>query len=291
MPLRHTLLALAVVLVWGVNFVVIDVGLADVPPFVFLALRFALVAVPAVFFVKPPKVPWWKLALLSLFMSFGQFALLYLAIAVGMPAGLASLVLQAQVVFTIVLGAVVLRERPSPRQIVGVGIGVAGLAIVGATHGQGAPLLPLLLTVAAGLSWGIGNIVSRTAKGASGLSIVVWGALFVPIPALLMALLVDGPEGVAAGIAAISLPALASTAYTVVLATLVAYTIWNTLLGLHAPAKVAPFTLLVPFVGILSAWLLLGEEPGIGELVGGAVMIAGLAVATLRLRRRPAPVG
>lgn len=291
MPLRHTLLALAVVLIWGVNFVVIDVGLADVPPFVFLALRFALVAVPAVFFVKPPKVPWWKLALLSVFMSFGQFALLYLAIAVGMPAGLASLVLQAQVVFTIVLGAVVLRERPSPRQIVGVGIGVAGLAIVGGTHGQGAPLLPLLLTVAAGLSWGIGNIVSRTAKGASGLSIVVWGALFVPIPALLMALLVDGPEGVAAGIAAISLPALASTAYTVVLATLVAYTIWNTLLGLHAPAKVAPFTLLVPFVGILSAWLLLGEEPGIGELVGGAVMIAGLAVATLRLRRRPAPVG
>lgn len=291
MPLRHTLLALAVVLIWGVNFVVIDVGLADVPPFVFLALRFALVAVPAVFFVKPPTVPWWKLALLSVFMSFGQFALLYLAIAVGMPAGLASLVLQAQVVFTIVLGAVVLRERPSGRQIVGVGIGVAGLAIVGGTHGQGAPLLPLLLTVAAGLSWGIGNIVSRTAKGASGLSIVVWGALFVPIPALLMALLVDGPEGVAAGIAAISLPALASTAYTVVLATLVAYTIWNTLLGLHAPAKVAPFTLLVPFVGILSAWLLLGEEPGIGELVGGAVMIAGLAVATLRLRRRPAPVG
>jgi len=291
MPLRHTLLALAVVLIWGVNFVVIDVGLADVPPFVFLALRFALVAVPAVFFVKPPTVPWWKLALLSVFMSFGQFALLYLAIAVGMPAGLASLVLQAQVVFTIVLGAVVLRERPSPRQIVGVGIGVAGLAIVGAPHGQGAPLLPLLLTVAAGLSWGIGNIVSRTAKGASGLSIVVWGALFVPIPALLMALLVDGPEGVAAGIAAISLPALASTAYTVVLATLVAYTIWNTLLGLHAPAKVAPFTLLVPFVGILSAWLLLGEEPGVGELVGGAVMIAGLAVATLRLRRRPVPVG
>jgi O-acetylserine/cysteine efflux transporter len=291
MPLRHTLLALAVVLIWGVNFVVIDVGLADVPPFVFLALRFALVAVPAVFFVKPPTVPWWKLALLSVFMSFGQFALLYLAIAVGMPAGLASLVLQAQVVFTIVLGAVVLRERPSPRQIVGVGIGVAGLAIVGATHGQGTPLLPLLLTVAAGLSWGIGNIVSRTAKGASGLSIVVWGALFVPIPALLMALLVDGPEGVAAGIAAISPPALASTAYTVVLATLVAYTIWNTLLGLHAPAKVAPFTLLVPFVGILSAWLLLGEEPGVGELVGGAVMIAGLAVATLRLRRRPVPVG
>ena len=126
-------------------------------------------------------------------MSFGQFGLLYLAMAIGMPAGLAALVLQAQVIFTILIAWAVLRERASGQQLIGAAIGTAGLVIVGWGFGANAPLVPLLVTVAAALSWAIGNVIARAAKVQSGLSLVVWSALVVPVPCLAVSMLVDGP--------------------------------------------------------------------------------------------------
>ncbi|NQX28365.1 EamA family transporter [Microbacteriaceae bacterium VKM Ac-2854] len=282
MTRRDTLLALLVVLLWGVNFVVIDAGLADVPPLLLLTLRFTVVALPAVFFIRKPDAPWRVIVGVGLFMSLGQFALLYLALHLGMPAGLASLVLQTQIVFTVVIAAVVLRERPSRRQVLGLGIGVAGLAVVMLAHGVVAPWLPLLVTVAAALSWAIGNVIGRGAKGASGLSLVVWSALVVPIPAFALALVVDGPPTIFAALGTLSPAAILSTLYTVVFASFVSYGIWNSLLAKHPAAQVVPFALLIPVVGVLAAWLFQGEVPTVLELVGGAVMVIGLAVATVR---------
>jgi O-acetylserine/cysteine efflux transporter len=291
-PIKDALLAVVVAVIWGMNFVVIDEGLGDLPPLLFVAMRFVVVLIPAVFLVARPNVPWRTLATVGLFLGVGQFGLLYTALAAGMPAGLASLVLQAQVLFTVALAALRLHERPTARQIVGTVIGAFGLAIVASGRSAETPLLGLLLSLAAALSWAMGNIASRRAAVASGLSMTVWSALFVPIPLFVLSLAVDGPAAVGTALTHITVANLMSTAYTAYLASLVGYGIWNTLLARHAAALVVPFTLLVPPVGLLTAWIVQGEEPGPAEAIGGLVLLVGVAVTAighstlLAMRRR-----
>ncbi|MFM9919216.1 EamA family transporter [Lacisediminihabitans sp. H27-G8] len=283
---RHTLLALLVVVIWGVNFVAIDLGLTDVPPLLFLAMRFVLVAIPAVFFIRPPAIGWRNILLIGAFLSLGQFTLLYLALSLGMPPGLASLLLQTQIVFSVVVSSLLLREHPTRRELVGILIGMVGLAVVVIGHTYAAPWLPLVITLLAALSWAIGNVLSRRARAASGLSLVVWSGLVVPIPSLALSLVVDGPQAVGFALAHLSLIAILSTLYTAVAASLVAYTIWNSLLARYPTSAVVPFTLLVPVIGILAAWAVFGERPAGTELIGGAIMLGGLAAAVITWRPR-----
>lgn len=278
---RHTLLALLVVVIWGVNFLAIDFGLEGVPPLVFLAMRFVLVAIPAIFFIKPPAIGWKNILLVGAFLSLGQFSLLYISLSLGMPPGLASLLLQTQVVLSVIVSSIVLRERPTPRQLIGIIVGMAGLAVVVIGHGSTAPWLPVVILLLAALSWAIGNVLSRRAKVASGLSLVIWSGIIVPIPALALSLLFDSPAVVVDSITHLSLAAILGTIYTAVLASLVGYGVWNSLLARYPTSAVVPFTLLVPVVGILAAWLVIGEQPTLTELIGGAVMLTGLAVAVI----------
>ncbi|MGJ9413886.1 EamA family transporter [Aeromicrobium sp. CF4.19] len=288
MTRRDSLLAVLVTLIWGGNFVAIHVGLQDVPPWLFLAIRFLFVAFPLVLFIPRPKASWQAVVAVGTFMSLGQFGLLYLALSIGMPPGLAALVLQAQVIFTMLIAAGVLGERSTSRQLVGAAMGTVGLVIVAVGFGAGASLVPLLVTVAAAFSWAIGNVVARAAKVSSGLSLVVWSALVVPLPCLAVSWVVDGPEAMGAALAGFGWAALWSTLYTVVGASLIGYTIFNGLMARHPAGSVVPYILLVPPVGLLTAWLALGEVPNLLEWIGGAVMMAGVAVATLTGRRRVA---
>jgi len=288
MTARHRLLAILTAAIWGFNFVVIEWGMAGVPPLLFVAVRFFVVAAPAVLLLAPrPPVALWKIAAVGTFLSLGQFAFLYVSIDAGMPAGLASLVLQSQVVLTIVAATVVLRERPTRPQVIGVVLGTLGLAVVAAGRDGEVPLPALLLCLAAACSWAVGNVVVRALKVQGGLSLTIWSALVVPVPMLLLALLVDGPDGVSAGFAAFGWKAVVSTAYTAVLASFVGYGAWNSLLARYPSSEVVPWVLLVPPVGIVSAWLCLGEAPGAAELAGGVVLVLGVLVAQGRLRRRP----
>ena len=286
MPARDVLLATLVALIWGVNFVVIDIGLDGMPPLVLVALRFVVVLLPAVFLVPRPIVPWRVLLASAAFLSFGQFGLLYTGLAVGMPPGLASLVVQAQVIFTVIIAAGWLRERPTAGQVVGIVLGVAGLSVVAGGRSAETPLFGLLLCVAAALSWATGNVVTRRAGVASGLSMVVWSALFVPVPMFALAVLVEGPAAVGSSLAHLTLANVLATFYTAYLASLVGYGIWNSLLARHPAAAVVPFTLLIPPVGMASAWLVLDERPGPAEIIGGAVLLAGVAVTVFGARRK-----
>lgn len=287
---RHTLLAITVVIIWGLNFVVIDAGLGEgsnrMPPLVFLALRFVLVAIPAIFFLKPPAIGWKNILLIGTFLSLGQFSLLYLALALGMPPGLASLLLQTQVVLSVVVSAVLLRERPTRRQSFGIAVGMIGLTVVIVGHSASAPWLPLVITLLAALSWAIGNVLSRRARTASGLSLTIWSGTVVPIPALALAMIVDSPTVVVDSLVHITPTAIVSTLYTAVAASLIGYGIWNSLLAKYPTSAVVTFTLLVPVVGIIAAWLVQNEAPTVSELLGGAVMLAGLSVAIIQ-RRAP----
>jgi O-acetylserine/cysteine efflux transporter len=291
--LRHLALGLLVAIIWGVNFVAIDLGLRDTPPLVLVALRFILVAVPLVFLVPKPDAPWRVIIGIGLFMSAGQFGLLFTAMHLGLPAGLAAVILQCQMIFTLVIGAIALRERPTRMQLIGALIGTAGLGVValGRVDGNAGPaaLVPMLVCVAAGLSWAIGNVISRSAAGADGFGIVVWSALVVPVPALALSLLLDGPAVVGDAFATIGWQTIVSVAYTAGFASLVGYTIWNMLLGRYPAALVAPFALLVPPVGLAAAAVVLGQTPSTLELIGSALLVGGVAAGQLRRHAGQAP--
>ena len=301
MNIRHSALAVLVAVLWGLNFVAIDFGLhpasgngsngsggaADVPPLLFVAIRFVLVVFPCIFFVRKPDVSWKAIIGVGLFMSAGQFGLLYLGMALGMPAGLASLVLQAQVLLTVLLAARFLGERPSKRQLTGVVLGVAGLALVAVGRSLVAPVVPLMIVLAAALSWAAGNIIARKAKAASGLGLVVWSGAVVPLPLAGLSLIVDGPAAVVGTLTNLQPATILSALYTAIFASLVGYGIWNRLLSLYPSSAVVPFTLLVPAVGMTAAWLLISEVPTTAELAGGLLLLGGVATAVLQRRAKP----
>ncbi len=278
---RDLVLALLVILVWGVNFAVIKVGLVGVPPLLLGALRFMLAAFPALLLFKAPKVPLRLYLAFGLTMSVGQFAFLFSAIHVGMPSGLASLVLQSQSFFTLVLTALWLRERWQGNQLAGLLLAAGGLVLIGSAHGASMPLLGFLLTVAAAAMWACGNIVSR-AVGRHGpmnqLAFVVWASLVPPLPLLALSLLIEGPAAISAALQGFGLASFASVAYLAWAATLFGYGVWTFLLARYPINRVAPFTLLVPLVGLTTGWLAFGETLQPVHFIGGALLMVGLFV-------------
>ena len=277
-------LALLVILVWGVNFAVIKVGVVGVPPLLLGALRFALAAFPAVLLFKPPKVPLrWYLAY-GLTISVGQFAFLFTAIHVGMPSGLASLVLQSQSFFTLLLAAWWLKERWQANQMAGLLLAACGLVLIGSAAGGPAgsvsmPLLGFLLTVAAAVMWACGNIVTRTVSRygpMNQLAFVVWASLVPPLPFLALSWGLEGPEAIAAALAHIGWGTFAAIAYLAWIATLLGYGLWTHLMSRYATNRVAPFTLLVPVVGLTTGWVVFGEALRPVHFAGGALLMAGL---------------
>src|SRR4051812_40196482 len=272
MPRRHVAIATAVAVIWGVNFVVIHVGLEHFPPLLFAALRFFLVAL-ALPFVPRPGVPARHVVAVGIFLSAGQFGLLFLGIHRGMPAGLASLVLQLQAAFTVGLAVLFLHERPRPAQLAGGALALVGIGIIAAGRASAVPLGAFALCVAAALCWGVGNIATKKASSPHPLGLLVWSSLVPPLPLLALSLLTERGEPVS-----IDPSGVLALLYVVVISSLVGFGAWTMLLTRHPASSVAPFTLLVPVVGIAAAWLALGETPSAAELAGAAVVLGGLAL-------------
>lgn len=267
---------------WGVNFVVIKVGLAGMPPMLLGAVRFCLVAFPAILLVRRPKVPLRLLIAYGATISLGQFAFLFSAMAVGMPAGLASLVLQAQAFFTVAIAAIWLRESVRWYNLTGMAVAAAGLVLIGSAASEGASsaasmtLAGFLLTLCAAASWATGNIVSKRIGQVDLVGLVVWGALIPIVPFTLLSLWLEGPERIAYSFAHLSAAPILAICYLSFVATLAGYTLWGRLLSRYSASQVAPLTLLVPVVGLISAHLLLDESLGWTEEIGALVVMAGL---------------
>lgn len=284
MTRKDGLLALLVVVVWGLNFVVIKVGLHNMPPLMLAGLRFLLVAFPALFFVARPKIPFRLLLGYGLTISFGQFAFLFCAINFGMPAGLASLVLQAQAFFTIILGALVFGERLQGKQLAGIALAVVGVLVLAeaSLNGQHVALLGFVLTLAAAFSWACGNIfnkkIMQLETRPAVMSLVVWSALIPIVPFMVASYLLDGPTVMRNSLVSIDLTTILSLIYLAFVATIVGYGIWGSLLGRYETWRVAPLPLLVPVVGIASAALLLDEKLGALQLAGAVLVMAGLYI-------------
>jgi len=284
MPRRHVAIAVLVAMTWGVNFVVLHVGLESFPPLLFTALRFALVAL-CIPFVPRPGVPVRWVIVVGLFMSAGHHALVTLGLHEGMPAGLASLVLQLQAAFTIGFAVLLLGEKPRRTQLLGAAIAFAGIGVIAAGRGAHIPLGALLLTVGGAVSWGLGNVAARRAASPSPLGLLVWSSLVPPLPLLSLSAIFERSE-----VVSLDASGVLAMAYVVILSTLGGFGAWVWLLRQHSASTVAPFSLLVPVFGIAAAWVFLSETPSASELVGAAIVLIGLSFTvglTARLRLTP----
>jgi len=278
LPVRHLLLALLIVSIWGSNFVAVKLALHDLPPLLLCTLRFVFVAFPAVFFLRRPAVPIGQLLTYGFAMFGFQFGFLFLGMKLGVSAGLASLILQFQVFVTLALAAVVLKERIVFAQIAGALIAGAGFVVVGSHTGGDVSVIGLLCLLLAAVSWGFGNFTSKRLGRVNPLALVVWGSLVVPLPMALASLVFEGPELIIHSLSHVGTPAILSVAYIVYLSTLVAYSLWSWLLARHPATSVTPFALLVPVFGMLTSALLLAEPLPAWKLEAAALVIAGLAL-------------
>jgi O-acetylserine/cysteine efflux transporter len=286
MPLSHSLVALLVTTLWGLSFVVIKLGVGTTPPLLLAALRFLFAALPAIFFVPRPKTDWRNVVGYGFFLGVAQFGLLFAALAAGMPASLASVVMQAQVFFTILFAALLMGERPGPHQVIGGFVASLGLVLIAWPRMTGGGAVPFLMTVLA--AWGVANIISKRAGRVDMLGFVVWSSLVAPLPLFGLSLWLDGPAQVFTALTRLDGGTMAAVAYLAYPTTIFAFGIWAYLLSRHPAATVTPFALFVPVAGILGSALILGEAMHPVEAVGGAVIVLGLAfnVFGRRLMRR-----
>jgi O-acetylserine/cysteine efflux transporter len=280
---RDLLLVLAVVTIWGFSFVTIRWALESGPPFALAALRFFFAAVPALFFVKRPALPWRTLVAYGFAIGVFQFGLLFLGIQLGMPAGLSSLVIQSQVFFTIGLAAWLLHDRLTRHSIIGACVAGGGMAVLAAhklMEGATATFAGFLVVLGAALSWAVGNIITKRAA-ANGdvdvVGIVVWASLAVPLPLAAASFAFEGGMAAFARVAHMPWQAWASIFFMSYCATLFGLAGWNALLHRYPTAVIAPFALLIPVSGLVSGAIFLGEGLAPMQFAGAALVLAGLA--------------
>jgi O-acetylserine/cysteine efflux transporter len=291
----HLALTLAVVAVWGFSFVPIKVGLSELPPFMLAALRFTLAAVPAVFFVRSPDMPWKGVVAYGLAIGVLQFGLLFLGIKLGMPAGLSSLVIQLQVFFTIALAVAFAGDRFGRWNAIGALVAAAGIVVLGwhkVETGSAATLAGFFAVVASAFAWAAGNVIAKRAGAdhdVDAFSLVVWSSLVPPLPLAVLSFAFEGGMDAFRAVATASWVGWACVAFMAWGATLFAYASWNRLLHTYPTPLISPFGLLIPVTGMGSAALFLGERLVAAQAVGVALVFAGLAVNVLgpRLFRRP----
>lgn len=280
-------LATVVAAIWGFNFVVIDTGLSSFPPLLFAGLRFVVVALPLVFFVPRPRVPWRWLAYVGLAIGVGQFGLLFLGIEQGMPAGLASLVLQTQALFTALFAGVMLQERLSANHAVGMIVAFAGMTLIGIDFGQTSPIFALLLCVLAAAMWGLGNVGIRRMNQTAGepvdaFAFIIWMSLVPPVPLFVLSAMVEGVSTGLDALANVSLTGVGALAYIAYVSTIIGFGAWGWLIRRYNAGTVAMYSLLVPPFGMASAALMLGEDFSPLRLAASGLVIAGVAIASSR---------
>lgn len=284
MRLRDILLALAVVAIWGFNFVVIKLSMGAVPPLLQASLRFGLAAIPLVFFIRPPKAKWYWVVGFGVFLGVLLYASLNSSIHLGMPAGLASLVLQTQVLFTILMAYAVFGERPRLAQYIGGAIAFSGIGLIAMEKFDGATAWPFMLTIVAAIFWSISNIIAKKAGKVDMLAFIVWSSLAASPILFALSLIFEGPQTVATALATMSWWSFFQIAFLAYPATLFGFWVWNGLLSRLPAATVTPFALLVPITGLLSGWLVLGEIISPPEIIGGILVITGIFIALVRSR-------
>ncbi len=289
LSLRDTLLAVLVVFIWGTNFVVVRWGLDMLPPLMMAAIRFTLVLFPAIFFLKKPDVSWRILALYGFCLGTGQFGMLYLAMDGFISPGMASVVMQTQVFFTIAIAAQRTGEKPKLHHLLGLVPATAGLILILTHNGEDITVAGLALVLGGAICWGASNQAAREAAHQSAsrghpmnpLAFVVWASLFAMPGLLLMSLLLEGPARVAQAMATSEWTIWPTLVWQSAANTLFGYTMWAWLLSRYPAATVAPMSLLVPVFGMGASALMMYEPLPAWKLVATLLIMAGVGINLL----------
>ena len=287
----HVALAVLVAAVWGLNFVVIEVGLEDFPPLLLSSLRYFLASLPLLVIGGRVGVPWkWVLAVGGA-IGVVKFSLLFVGMDVGMPAGLASLVLQVQAFFTVGFAMVLLGERPHALVGAGLALATVGLALVASGLDGAATPAGFALVIGAAAAWGIGNVAIKRAAPPDPLRFMTWICVVPPLPLLALSLAFEGPARVGDALAGIDLGGIAAVAYIAFAATTLGWGLWAFLLRHHSAGTVAPFSLLVPVFGLGFAALLLDEPLTVRTVIAAALVVSGVLLTQRAPRISPQIAG
>lgn len=284
MPVTHLLLALVVVVAWGINFIFVKIGLDEISPLLLCALRFLLSSFPAVLFIKPPKVPFGIIASYGLVMFALQFSLIFVGLNVGMTPGMASLLMQVQVFFSMFFAVLFLGEQPNIGQVIGALVAFIGIGVVAFHFDRNVTLAGFLCILAAAATWGVGNLITKKINSSNFIAVIVWSSFVACVPMFLLSLIFEGPSSFVATYQHITMKGITSLLYTVYISTWIGYGIWNWLVARHPVSTVVPYTLLVPVVGMLSSVLFLGEPFYLWKLAAGLLVISGLCINILATR-------
>lgn len=278
MPISHLLLALLVILVWGINFLFVKFGLEEMSPLLLCTVRFILSSIPAIFFIKPPAIPFRIVALYGLVMFALQFILVFMGIHAGMTPGMASLIMQVQVFFSMFFAAILLKEIPDFWQITGAIVSFLGIGLVALHFDKNVSLLGFIFILASAATWGIGNLITKKIRNINMMALVVWGSFVACFPMLLLTLIFEGPHSIVQSYHHLTLLGVTSVLYIVYASTWIGYGTWNWLLSRYPISKIVPFTLLVPIVGILGSVIILGEPLQLWKIIAGILVIGGLGI-------------
>lgn len=274
----HVVLAVLITAIWGVNFSVIKLGLATVDPFILAGIRFSLCALPAIFFIRKPEVPWRYIIGYGLVFGIGLWGVVNLGIKAGLSAGIASLVLQFSAFFTILLGGWVVKEALTRFQVLGMLIALAGLLCIIKISDGSVSLTGVLLVLVGAASWSVANIINKKASTKDVFGFLVWSIAFAPIPLFALDYAVNGSAGYTALVSQVNTTAVLSILFQVYPNTLFAYWIWNSLLKTYPVSTVAPLSLLVPIFGMLGSVVVFNESVPVSKVLAVVLIVLGLAV-------------
>ncbi len=278
MSLKHIILALLVALAWGCNFVAVKTAFVDIPPFLFLTIRFLACSLPLLAFVPRPKVSWKYLLGISMFQWIAHFSLLFVALYLGMPGGLASMVLQSQILFTLIFSSLWLKSRISPIQLLGVLVALVGIGLIGLQTGNSGNLIAFVLLIGSAATISVANVMYKKIGQVNMLSLVVWSSLIPPLPMFALSLYFEGWPEIVQSCTCISWSSIIAICYTSVVSTLFGLSAWAYLMSRNNPSHVVPFALLIPIFGIGSTAWFLGETLTTATIVACAIVMLGLCI-------------
>ena len=278
MKIRHLLLAIAITAIWGLNFSVIKLGLTTVDPFILAGIRFTLCALPAIFFIPRPDVPWRYITGYGLVFGVGLWGVVNLGIQSGLSAGIASLVLQFSAFFTLLLGARVFREKLSRYQIAGMAIASGGLLSILSIADGTVTSTGLILVLLGALAWSVANVINKKARTTQVFAFLVWSSAFSPSPLFALDYAVTGAVGYRALVSQMDARAVLSVLFQVYPNTLFGYWVWNSLMKRYPVSTVAPLSLLVPVFGLMGSAVIFNEQLSLNKMIAVLLIVSGLGV-------------
>ena len=289
MPPRDIALILLICLAWAINFLISALALREIPPFLFTALRFALLALPLTFFLRRPAIGQWpRLIAVALCVGVLHFGLSFSALKLAGDLSSPAIVMQSYVPMTALLAWWVLGERFAWRTGLAIAVSFGGVLVLGFDPLVIDQPLSLLLMLVSAVFLAVGTVLMKQLRGLDAFSQQGWTALFSVLPLLALSLVLE--PGALATLPDVSWVAWAGALYAAFVSSLLGHGLYYVLVQRHPVAQVTPWLLLVPVLAVglgIAFWC---DRPGPRLWLGGAMVLGGVLIIALRAIAKARPI-